>query len=119
MKILISLSSSHYASDVDFREYWKSRGVENSTVILRDHIRPQDIRIAKNMRGQGLGTMFMSDLCDYADHLKMQVRLMPSKDFGATSVSRLIKFYKRFGFVQNSGRTRDFGFRESMYRNPK
>ena len=44
--------------------------------------------------------------------------LSPSTDFGASSVSRLTKFYRRFGFKPNKGRNKDFRTRDTMLRNP-
>lgn len=45
--------------------------------------------------------------------------LTPSKDFGGTSVKRLTDFYKRFGFVENKGKNKDFTIRDTMYRVPE
>ena len=36
-----------------------------------------------------------------------------------TSQARLKKFYKKFGFVENKGRNKDFEISELMYREPK
>jgi hypothetical protein len=47
------------------------------------------------------------------------VTLTPSTDYGASSVSRLKKFYKQFGFVENKGRNKDYEISEAMYRLPK
>ena len=41
----------------------------------------------------------------------------PSSDFGS-SKTRLTKFYKRFGFVNNKGRNKNFAFKDTMIRNP-
>lgn len=67
----------------------------------------------------GNGTNFMSDLCEWADNNGKTMTLTPSDDFGATSVSRLIKFYKRFGFVENKGKHTDFTTKQNMYRKPR
>ena len=61
----------------------------------------------------------MNDIIKLGDTMKRTIILTPSKDFGATSVPRLIKFYKRFGFVENRGRNKDFDINYSMYRLPK
>jgi GNAT superfamily N-acetyltransferase len=76
------------------------------------------IIVPKEMRGQGLGSNVMQDLIDYADQSGKQVRLSPTSDFGG-SPTRLKKFYKQFGFVDNRGRNKDFTTRETMIRNPK
>jgi len=61
----------------------------------------------------------MNDLIAYADATKQRIDLTPAKDFGASSVNRLKDFYKRFGFIENKGRNKDFSISETMYRTPK
>lgn len=69
-------------------------------------------------RDQGAGSQVMKALCAEADAAGATVALTPSVDFGATSVARLTRFYKGFGFVENRGRNKDFTISESMYRLP-
>jgi GNAT superfamily N-acetyltransferase len=76
------------------------------------------IEVPKEMRSKGMGTEALNDLSQYADETGKTVVLSPSTDFGASSVSRLKDFYKRFGFVENKGRNKDFSISESMYRLP-
>lgn len=76
------------------------------------------IEIPKKLRKQGLGTQAMESLVKIADENGLTLTLTPSKEFGATSVGRLTKFYKRFGFVENKGRNKDFTYKESMLRKP-
>lgn len=109
----------YYKDDNSFKNYWKEKGVDNMVMFGRGYVRPHHIRIDKSSRGEGLGTSFMTDLCKFSDYHKLQIRLSPSKDFGATSVPRLIEFYKRFGFVENKGKNKDYQFSETMYRIPK
>lgn len=68
-------------------------------------------------RNQGVGTKVMEDLVSYADANNKIVALTPSPDLGGTK-SRLESFYRRFGFVPNKGRNKDFTFREAMIRYP-
>lgn len=75
------------------------------------------IKVPNNERGIGIGSKVMEEISDYADKVEMNVYLTPSIGLGATSVSRLKKFYKRFGF-QNKPRS-DFSQRQSMIRYPK
>ena len=112
-------------SDINlFREYWNSKGVRNMTDVSYsgtqyEHIRPREIEVKKQDRGKGLGTAFMEDLIRFADLNGMQVRLNPSAELGATSRTRLDKFYKRFGFVENKpGKNKDYTISERFYRNP-
>lgn len=74
--------------------------------------------VVKN-KGEGTGTKVMNDLIKYADETRKKILLTPSKDYGASSVSRLKDFYKRFGFIENKGKFKDFSTRETMYRLPK
>lgn len=66
-------------------------------------------------QGAGKASAVMRELTQIADDNGWRVALTPSSDFGG-SKSRLIDFYKRFGFVQNKGRNRDFEISEDMYR---
>jgi len=76
--------------------------------------------IVKEHRKQGIGSDVMKRLCEYADENSMTFTLTPATrgEFGATSKSRLIKFYKRFGFVLNKGRNKDFSISDTMLRRP-
>lgn len=76
------------------------------------------IVVPKEKRGQGIGSKAIKHLHEYADKKGKLVALTPSKDFGG-SVSRLKKFYKSHGYVENKGKNRDFSHTESMYRKTK
>ena len=69
-------------------------------------------------RGLGEGTSFMKELVKEADLRGLFLTLTPSKDFGASSIARLVRFYKRFGFVENKGRNKIYEISETMYRDP-
>ncbi len=79
----------------------------------------QRIVVPEEKRKGGIGTRWMERLVAYADQTGQTITLSPSVDFGASSRSRLVKFYKRFGFVENKGRAKDFSLSESMYRLPQ
>lgn len=76
-----------------------------------------DLIITKE-KNSGYGTKLMQDICDYADKNNKIVILTPSDEFGGNK-KRLIEFYKRFGFVENKGKNKDFEIFESMYRLPR
>jgi len=77
------------------------------------------IIVPKEQRGSGIGTQVMEDILRIADETGKRISLSPSTDFGASSKSRLTDFYKRFGFVENKGKNKDFSISESMYRMPQ
>ena len=72
------------------------------------------IVIDKKNRSKGIGTNVMNEICDFADKNKLRIALTPSSDFGG-SKTRLIQFYKNFGFKNYKG----YEFRESMVRVPQ
>ena len=102
-------------------EFVKSKNPKIELEIFEDakEITLQKILVKPNERSAGIGTKAMEDLIGYADKNNKRILLTPSKDYGASSVSRLTKFYKNFGFVENKGGKRDFSTRESMIRKPK
>jgi diguanylate cyclase (GGDEF)-like protein len=81
-----------------------------------------DIEVPNNARKQGVGTKALEALTQFADEHGQRIVLTPAlKDprHGTTSRARLIRFYKRFGFVENKGRRKDFTTMQGMYREPQ
>jgi len=74
------------------------------------------IKVKKEDRDKGIGSKVMSRITDYADTQNLKIYLTPSKDFGATSISRLNKFYKNFDFVKNTDKSQT---KDTMVRLPK
>jgi GNAT superfamily N-acetyltransferase len=108
----------------DLEAGWARLGVEIDASISADiygrrNLHLSRIEIEKGRRGQGLGTKAMEDLVAIADQHGLLMTLSPSTDFGASSKERLKRFYRRFGFVSNKGRHKDFTLMDSMYRPPK
>lgn len=87
--------------------YLKGDAIQVSSIKVKD----------KTKRKEGLGTAFMTELTQLCDKHKLLCVLSP--DSSETPMSALLRFYKNFGFVKNSGRHKDFRFRESMIRFPK
>ena len=77
------------------------------------------IVIKPEFRETGFGSKIMKDLVDYADKTSSIIYLSPDNCLGASSVTRLVNFYKRFGFVMNKGKNKDFTTMEAMLRRPK
>lgn len=73
--------------------------------------------VDKELRNQGIGSNFMKDLTQEADKNKLLMTLTAGGDFGG-SKAKQNAFYKRFGFVDNKARNKDFAISDNMYRNP-
>jgi GNAT superfamily N-acetyltransferase len=97
---------------------WQEAGVDLDVSLSREDIHLGRIVVPKGARGRGLGTRVMEDLTALADHYGLRITLSPATDFGGTSVDRLKRFYRRFGFVSNKGRHKDFRIGATMYRSP-
>lgn len=99
--------------DVKFHLY-QSSGVDSGGTkvsVLAKIVVPEE------ERGTGIGTAFMDDLTAWADENDQVIALTPDAVHGG-NVRRLKEFYKRHGFVDNSGRNKDFAISETMYRPP-
>ena len=80
------------------------------------------IAVDKAAQKQGVGSAVMQDITDFADGAGKRVVLttgVKDPDFGTTSAARLKRFYKRFGFVENKGRNKDFTIKGNLLRNPQ
>jgi predicted GNAT family N-acyltransferase len=113
--------------NIDFGEYGVSvndaamlheYGLASLTLTKRGDLVTVNMIVAEE-KGKGRGTRFMTDLAAAADSNGWTLALTPDYSFGATSVARLKRFYKRFGFKENKGRYTDFTISESMVRRPQ
>jgi GNAT superfamily N-acetyltransferase len=98
---------------------WDKLGINHAISEGDGTITLSKIVVPADARNQGVGSQALQHLADYADTTGQRIVLTPSKDFGATSMSRLADFYKNLGFKANKGRSRDFTTRESMIRDPQ
>lgn len=73
------------------------------------------IDVPQDQREQGIGSAIMSRLVEHADKEGKALVLSPSAEFGGNK-ARLTEWYKRFGFVENKGKNRDYEVSETMYR---
>ena len=89
---------------------WLSRPSSGEVVVHK-------IAVAKANRGQGRAQRAMEHLGRWADAHDAIVVLTPSNDFGASKV-RLTAWYRRLGYTSNTGRKKDYRFRETMIRRP-
>lgn len=92
--------------------------VELSMSSYGDNVTLHKVVLPKEARGYGMGTDIMERIISWADINHKTITLTPSTDFGGSSVKRLKSFYKRFGFVENKGRNKNYEISESMYRLP-
>lgn len=65
------------------------------------------IIVPKGMRKQGLGSKIMKQVIEYSENVNKPIFLSPDTSFGGSSFDRLVKFYKRFGFVKNTDKHLD------------
>ena len=97
---------------------WKSKGIDIVSYVSNGKLHISRIVVPKELRGQGYGSSAMQDLTKFADQNNLIITLSPATDFGASSVNRLKQFYKKFGFVVNKGKYKDYTISDTMYRNP-
>ena len=99
---------------VTFYLRWDRRIEETPAIVL------SKIVVPRGQRKQGVGTAIMQALVQFADEKGVRLALSPEADreLGTTSRTRLVRFYKRFGFVENKGRNKDYRISEAMYRPP-
>lgn len=102
---------------IDNKSLLDEYGLSNVTLSQKGNVVTLTHFIA-NEKGKGNGTKFMNDLIKEADQNGWTLALTPDKSFGATSVSRLKDFYKKFGFRDNKGQKADLSISESMIRTP-
>lgn len=84
-----------------------SYGIEISSIKIVD----------KTKRKQGLGSAFMTEIMNLCDKYKLLCALTPLAT--ETPKKHLLAFYKKFDFVSNLGKVKDFRFRNTMIRYPK
>lgn len=78
----------------------------------------ESIVVPKDNRRKGVGSDVMFEVIRWADKNNYILALSPSADFGG-KITGLKRFYKRFGFVPNKGRNKDFRTAKARIRYPK
>lgn len=93
---------SKYKNDVDYLFMH-----ESSDTVFLDNVVVKD-------KGKGTGQRILDDIIKYADGTGKRVALTPTSEFGTKA--RLERWYKKNGFIKNSGRNADMSLSETMYR---
>lgn len=94
----------------------------------RQFVSIDEVFVPEAQRGRGYGSDAMRQIVDWADGNGVHLQLAADSSVrgakgSAAADKRLIQFYKRFGFVENKGRNKDFTLggptqRNVMYRQP-
>jgi len=101
------------------KRLWSKMGIDFLISEYPNCLKFHRLVVDKKIRNTGLGTLFMNALTQYADWKNKRIDLRPDIAFGGSSIMRLKKFYKRFGFIENKGRNKISGISETMYRKPR
>jgi ribosomal protein S18 acetylase RimI-like enzyme len=72
------------------------------------------ITVREGQRRQGVGSRVMGALVAAADRHRIKLALTPESE--TVSKTALVRFYRRFGFVPNKGRNREFRVQAAMVR---
>lgn len=116
--------SQEYGEEEKFADYLSNKYGASVRLYLtqKRDLHLQHLEVPKEKRKQGIGSAIMQEIEKFADERGYRVVLktaVKDSDFGTTSSGRLKKFYKRFDFVENKNRNKDFSISENMYRKPK
>jgi GNAT superfamily N-acetyltransferase len=105
-----------------FRSYLEATDADLDTLIIQlrteypgitlfvyrgvNNIHIQEIRLPKELRGQGIGSKVIKTIQEYAKKVDMPITLSPEADKGYKA--KLMQFYKNLGFKPNKGRYKDY-----------
>lgn len=117
-----SLNEVIYTSFLNwFKQYehtLTNKGIEAEFNLVNDKlVTIEIIGVPEGQHGEGIGTGIMNTLCKKADELGVVLQLRPAAS-STHSRTKLIKFYSKFGFVQNIGSNKNDKY-QYMYRLPK
>jgi len=90
-------------------------------LTLTGDISLDSIIVSRGAQRAGLGSKVLRQLTRFADMNGRRLILTPGQRdpiHGTTSRDRLVRFYKRFGFVENKGRNADLSISAGMLREP-
>lgn len=111
------MTANEYISAVDtLEDYLESKyGVTVSMTYNKSGgaIMLNQLEVPEKLRGGGIGSKVMKELCRFADKHFLRIGVTPTGDYGG-NVRRLHQFYRSFGFVPYRGNE----FFQSFVRNP-
>lgn len=96
---------------------FESKGFE-STIAFRQFQSIHINKIFSNESGKGYGNEFLEQLTDLCDQYGIICTLSPTDEYGM-NLTRLKKFYNKFGFKDNKGKNADSRFWGGMIRLPR
>ena len=117
-----SINENVSALQAELEQKYNLKSLFLADMGKRNAIELHSIIVNKEEQGSGTGSKVMQEIIAYADANGKIVVLDPGlldKQHGTTSQSRLRKFYKRFGFIDNKGRNKNYEFRNLMIRYPQ
>lgn len=107
--------AKHLEQKYDLQDLWLS------DLGSRNAIELSSIIVKRDNQKSGVGSAVMNEIVKFADQQGKILVLDPAirdKKHGTTSQSRLRQFYKKFGFIENKGRNKNYEFRHIMIRYP-
>lgn len=105
-KKIADVLNTKYGKDIDADISGNDRGLTLNKLI-----------VDADKRNQGIGSNFLKDLTQYADEESLPMQLTAAGDFGGKK-ARQVSLYKKYGFLENKGKNRDYSISENMYRTP-
>lgn len=102
----------------DVENEWEKLDINFHISERGEYIKLNKIIVPEDLRNSGIGSKAMKILIDYADKNSKIIALTPDESYGG-KISKLKKFYKKFGFVENKGKNKDFSTMDSFIRYPK
>lgn len=82
-----------------------------------DYINVRNLVIKENLRNNGIGQNILNDIMEYANKTRKTITLTPTNAFNTKT--KLKQWYKKNGFVENSGKNADFTISDTMYKVPE
>ncbi len=93
-----------------------NKDLEFQLIPYKEFIYLDLLIVPEEYRNQGLGTKFMNELIEAADSIRCPLALTADTSYSDADEETLESYYKRFGFIKNIGKDRDFSTNHTMIR---